>query len=137
MITLRPNRPRGFISVFVLVAMVAAVLIATASLMRVASQTRQSADVFSRPQVDLLFESAMDLTKSRLADRSQFDGESWQLNKADSGLRQAAKVIIKVESNADPKLRDVEIVVELGDDPKSAIRDRRTWTISLPESEQN
>lgn len=133
----RSCRPRGFVSVFVLVAMVGAVLIATASLVRVTSQSRHSARSASQPQVDLLFESAVDLAKSRLATQPQYDGETWQLNKADSGLRQAAKVVIEIKSNSDPNLRNVEIVVELGDEPAATIRDRRTWTISLPASEQN
>ncbi|WDI44949.1 hypothetical protein [Bremerella sp. P1] len=133
----RSCRPRGFVSVFVLVAMVGAVLIATASLVRVTSQSRHSARNASQPQVDLLFESAVDLAKSRLESQPQYDGETWQLNKADSGLRQSAKVVIEIESNTDPNLRNVEIVVELGDEPAATIRDRRTWTISLPASEQN
>lgn len=132
----RSHKPPGFVSVFVLVAMVAAVLIATASLMRVTSQSRHSASDLSRSQMDLLFEAAVDLTKSRLATKPQYDGETWQLEKADSGLRQAAKVIIKIEPNVDPKLRNVEIVVELGDNSVAMLRDRRTLTISLPKSEQ-
>ncbi|MBA2114577.1 hypothetical protein [Bremerella alba] len=133
----RSCKPSGFVSVFVLVAMVAAVLIATASLMRVASHSRHSATDLSRPQMDLLFEAAIELAKSRLAAQPEYDGESWQLVKADSGLRQAAKAIIKVEPDGDPKLRKLEIIVELGDDSVAMLRDQRTWTISLPASEIN
>ncbi|PQO35762.1 hypothetical protein C5Y96_08910 [Blastopirellula marina] len=133
----RLGKPKGFISVFVLVAMVGAVLIAMASLMRVASQSRQTANSVSQPQVDLLFEAALDLAKSRLAAQPQYDGETWQLDKADSRLRQPANVVINVEANTDPKLRDLEVIVNLGEDPSATIRDRRTWTISLPATEQS
>lgn len=133
----RSGKPKGFMSVFVLVAMVAAVLIASASLMRVTSQSRQTDRNVNRPQVDLLFEAAVDLAKSRLATQQEYSGETWQLDKADSGMRQSASVVINIESNTDPKLRDVEVIVELGEDPAATIRDRRTWTISLPASEQN
>lgn len=133
----RSGKPKGFMSVFVLVAMVAAVLIASASLMRVTSQSRQTDRNMNRPQVDLLFEAAVDLAKSRLATQQEYSGETWQLDKADSGMRQSASVVINIESNTDPKLRDVEVIVELGEDPAATIRDRRTWTISLPASEQN
>jgi len=126
---------RGFVSVFVLVAMVGAVLIATASLMRVTSQSRASVDGLSPTQVDLLFESARDLANTKLAEQPQYKGESWQFEKPASGLRQAAQIIIKIESNADPNLRNVEVTVEFGDNPATKTRDRKTWTISLPASE--
>ncbi|MFN3149583.1 hypothetical protein [Bremerella sp.] len=87
--------------------------------------------------MDLLIEAAYDLAKSRLAVQPEYDGETWQLDEADSGLRQAATVTIEIESNADPKLRNVEIIVELGGESTSKIRDRKTWTISLPLSEQS
>lgn len=130
-------KPRGFVSVFVLVAMVGAVLIATASLMRVASQSRQASGNSRHIQVDLLIEAAYDLVKSRLAVQPEYDGETWQLDEADSGLRQAATVTIEIETNADPKLRNVEIIVELGGESTAKIRDRKTWTIPLPLSEQS
>ncbi|QDU77862.1 hypothetical protein Pan97_49410 [Bremerella volcania] len=130
-------KPRGFVSVFVLVAMVGAVLIATASLMQVTAQSRHASNGVSQQQVDLLFEAAIELAKSRLASQPKYDGESWQIEKKDSGLRKAAQVIVKIESNTDPNFRNVEVVVELGDDPAATIRDRRTWTISLPMSEQS
>ncbi|MEW4563450.1 hypothetical protein AB1K70_13040 [Bremerella sp. JC770] len=130
-----PRRQSGFVSVFVLVAMVGAVLIATASLMRVTSQSRASVHGLSPAQVDLLFEAARDLASARLAEQPQYEGETWQLEKPDSGLRQAAQVIINIESNTDPNLRNVEVTVECGDNPVTMVRDRRTWTISLPTSE--
>ena len=133
----RLRKSRGFVSVFVLVAMVGAVLIAMASLMRVTSHTRHAANDLSQPQVDLLVESAVDLAKVRLASQPQYDGETWQLDKTESGLRHAAKVTIQVEPNTDPQLRDMEVLVEFGDDSVAMLRDRRTLTISLPMSEQD
>lgn len=130
-------KSRGFVSVFVLVAMVGAVLIATASLMRVASQSRQASGNSSQLQVDLLVEAAHDLAQARLAVQPKYNGETWQLGEADSGLRQPAKVVIEIESNVDPQLRNVEVIIELGDDPATMIRDRKTWTISLPKPEQS
>lgn len=135
--TIRLAKPKGYISVFVLVAMVGAVLIATASLMRVSAQSRHSLGQLSQSQTDLLFEAAVDLATSRLESQPDYEGESWQLEKADSGLRQLAKIEVKVEQNPDPKLRDVTVIVEFGDDLNTIIRDRRTWTISLPASEQS
>jgi len=128
---------RAFASVFVLVAMVAAVLIATASLMHVASQSRFSANGPSGPQMDLLFEAALDLAKSRLASQASYEGESWELDPTDNGLRQAAKIVIEVKPNEDAKLRDVKIDIDYGDDSVAVRRDQKTWTISLPQSEQN
>lgn len=137
MTQLRSRKPNGFISVFVLVAMVAAVLIAMASLMRVTAQSRYTANSASQPQVDLLFEAAADLARSRLAAQPEYDGETWQVDKTENRLRQPASVVIKIESNTDPKVRNVEVIVELGDDSTATIRDRRTWTISLPTPEQS
>ncbi len=133
----RTDQPKGFISVFVLVAMVGAVLIAAASLMKVSAQSRYSMGQLSPSQVDLLMEAGLELAKSRLASQPGYEGESWQIETGESGLRQTAKVEVKVNSDTDPNVRSLEVIVEFGDDPDVVIRDRRTWTISLPTSEQN
>ena len=137
MTTTRHSKSNGYVSVFVLVAMVGAVLIATASLMRVSTQSRHSIGQLSQSQTDLLFEAAIDLAKSRLASQPDYEGESWQLKKADSGLRQAAKIEVRVESNTDPEARNLEVTIEIGDELNAMFRDRRTWNISLPASEQS
>ncbi|MEW4454742.1 hypothetical protein AB1L30_18905 [Bremerella sp. JC817] len=131
-----PRCRRGFVTVIVLVAMVAAVLIATASLSRVTTQTSSQRRNIDQSQVDLLAEAGISLAQVRLAQDAAYSGETWNLAAGAQGMKYPATVTIKTSESDQPSQRKVEVDVQLGDNPARTIRAKRTINLSLPESEQ-
>lgn len=126
----------GFVGVIVLVAMAAAVLIATVSLQRTTqqSQMRQSQ---ATPQTALLIESAVSLANAQLQSDPAYQGETWNISGESGVLDRPAEIVIAVRPHDYEQLRNVEIQVKLGDKLPRVSRESLKLTLPLPQAEQD
>lgn len=127
---------RGFVGVIVLVAMAAAVLIATVSLQRTTQQSRMRQSQ-ATPQTALLIESAVSLANAQLQSDPAYQGETWNISGESGVLDRPAEIVIAVRPHEDEQLRNVEIQVKLGDKLPRVSRESLKLTLPLPQAEQD
>lgn len=130
------SRRRGLITLLVLVAMVAATLVALASLQRVAHQSRQNRWQGDRTQAVLLAESGAALAQVKLEAISDYMGETWSVPADQTSNGEPAQVVIEVSAESEQR-RQIRVEVTLGKAPPRQAREALELTISLPSSENN
>ena len=129
-------RRRGFITLLVLVVMVAATLVALTSLQRVAHQSRQNRWQGDRTQAVLLAEAGAALAQVKLAADSTYTGETWLIPADQTSVSEPAQVVIEVSTEAEQR-RQIRVEVTLGEAPPRQARETLELTISLPSSEKD
>lgn len=133
--SVQPRR-RGLITLVVLVTLVAATLIALASLQRVAQQSRQNQWQGYRTQAALLAESGVELAQTKLSSDPRYTGETWQLPADSTWLNEPGEVTIEVAAESDERRR-IRVQVILGETAPRQARETLELSISLSDPEQD
>ena len=123
----QPNR-RGVILIALMVFLAVAMMIVISWLKLAGVERRQLRSLQSRAQAEWLAESALNRAAARIAADPTYRGETWKLDSADIGGRDAGEVLIRVEPVADSSnLKNVTVQADYPVDP--AHRNRRTKTV--------
>ncbi|WP_435006687.1 hypothetical protein P12x_004191 [Tundrisphaera lichenicola] len=91
------SRRRGLVSIVVLIALIVIALIGAGLLKAVLARRVEIGLEERRIQATWLAESALDRAEARLAESSDYQGESWEISAQELGNRGSGTVLIQVE----------------------------------------
>ncbi len=133
--TFRSKRRSGIMVAMALVCVLVVAVLGTALIRAMLLQHSMSLREQHQIQALWLAESAVHRAATRLAGSSEYEGETWKLERQAFGDRWSGSAVIHVEQvEADERVRRIVVEARYPDDAKRRVVQRREVLVKLPVS---